>query len=96
MSIFDNVKNPPISKEIEMLIKLKYGEPNASDEYLDRLPFPVISSAYYKCLMIGVMPENPASQQRSILGIMLRRPVFEDAAKAAIHKALIEYHILKG
>lgn len=96
MSIFDNVKNPPVSKEIEVLIKLKYGEPNSSDEYLDRLPFAVISSAYYMCLQIPSMPENPISQQRLILSTMLVDHRHEARAKAAIHKALIEYHILMG
>jgi hypothetical protein len=94
MSIFDNIKNPTISKEVELLIELKYGTPNASDEYLDRLPRAVISSAYYTYLQIAVMPDNPLSQQQTILRIMMCQPKHEESVMNAIHTALVDYETL--
>lgn len=84
-----------IYKEIELLIKLKYGDPVHTKEYLDRLPDAVIRTAFIHLINRAWQPK--LYHQRLILGINLQKPMFEQRrAKEAIHKALVEYHLLLG
>ena len=81
-----------VYKEIELLIKLKYGDPNPTNEYFDRLPDDVIRTAFTHLINQAWRPK--LYQQRLILGISLRKPASEQKTKEAIMKALVEYHLL--
>lgn len=91
MSLFDNVRNIPDVAGINLFIKLKYGQPNHTDEYFNSLPEVVISAAAKKAgsNTVGLL-------SRQILSIMLRQPINQSKAKHAIHEALVEYHTLLG
>jgi len=95
MSIFNNIRTLKVSPELDLLLTLKYGEPNPSDEYFDRLPDAVVNSAFSKIIHHDRTTFNhsiPAKKQS--LSIMLRQPVNKNLVKESLCKALIEYHTL--
>ena len=94
MSIFDNIKKPPKSKEIDLLIKLKYGEPSHTNEYLDTLPAVVIERAYKK---INYMTTYHTTNRKDALKLELQRNYTgRRITLEAIHESLVEYHTLLG
>ena len=95
MSIFDNIRNKPQSStEIDLLIKLKYGDPTPTDEYFEKLPEVVIRRASQ-----SMSPNHRRyllETDIQVLGIMLMQPANKEKALQAIHTALVEYHTLLG
>jgi len=93
MSIFDNVRTSKIDAGMNLMLALRYGEPNHSNEYFARLPEVVIRTAYKK-LHSGYNPNTDQAMKIQVLRIYLRQPINKPRAVKAITDALIEYHTL--
>lgn len=92
MSIFNNIKNTSKTEELDLLIQLKYGEPNHTAEYFDKLPEAVITNA---CRKTSHKPST-VHIQKQVLAILLRQPTNRAIALKALHESLVEYHTLLG
>lgn len=94
MSIFDNCSKKLYSKETELFVLVKYGEPDYKDEFFDRLPGITIHNAYKKTHQ--TIRKEPLDMERTVLSIMLRQPANKDKARRALIDSLVEYHLLLG
>jgi len=92
VSIFDNSRKKLHSKETELFVLMKYGEPNHDESYFDSLPKVVIESAHKK---VAPLARNTGVEDR-VLSIMLRQPKNQIMARKAIIESLVEYHLLLG
>jgi hypothetical protein len=95
MSIFHYIKKTPKTEEIDLLIKLKYGEPTHTDEYLNSLPDSVVDTVY-DLLSNPSAYRRTVDQKKVVLSIHLRQPVNKPKAEKAIHESLVVYHSLLG
>lgn len=95
MSIFDNCTNKPVSKETELFVMVKYGEPQPTDGWFDSLPDTVVARAFEKIERATIF-NRPRSLQKQTLSILLRQPANHAITRRALIDALIEYHMLLG
>jgi hypothetical protein len=99
MSIFNNVRGKLYSKETELFVLFKYGEPNHTDEYFEKIPNAVILSALEKAspAFCRRPPHNSTTDiERQVLSIMLRQPINQSKARRALIDSLVEFHMLLG
>jgi hypothetical protein len=95
MSIFHAIKKIP--KEINLLILLKYGEPNHTNEYLNSLPDTVVDLAYEIIQPNWTrIPTTTQEHKKLMLSIFIRQPVNKPKAEKAIMESLVAYHSLLG
>jgi len=97
MSIFNNVKPAKKNPELELYIKLKYGEPQLTLEYLETLPDAVVREAYRLSDTAGnrTFGSHPdVNTQKQVLNIMYRQPANKELAIQAVMDALYNYHLL--
>jgi hypothetical protein len=95
MSIFNNVKPTKKNPELELLIKLKYGEPKLTSEFLESLPEAVIREASRLVTTRYAQLRTPdVITQRQVLSIMYRQPSNQKQAIQAVEDALYNYHLL--
>lgn len=92
MSIFDNVKPAKKNPQLLLLIRLKYGEPKLTLEFLDTLPEAVIMEAYR--IAGGERRPYDVGTFRHVLNIMYRQPANKELAINSVTDALYNYHLL--
>lgn len=95
MSLFDHVRQWPITEETRLVVRLKYGVPQDTPEYLGSLPDAVVTMAYNKFMDAGGgRPHHPpdANGQRATLGFMISGGR-EDSLQV-ITDCLCRYHCL--
>lgn len=95
MSIFHYIKKTPKSEEIELLLKLKYGEINHG-EYLDKIPESVVETAYNEIGEKMFQPKPTLEQKKQIISIHLRQPANRPTVEKLLHDSLVVYHMLLG
>jgi hypothetical protein len=94
MSIFHYIKKTPKTTEIDLLLKLKYGEINHG-EFLDKIPASVIETVYNEIgEKIGLNPT--LEQKKQLISIYLRQPANRATAEKLLHDSLVVYHMLLG
>lgn len=96
MSLFDNVRRWPITEETRLVVRLKYGVPQDTPEYLASLPDTAVMMAYSEFIMDagGGRPRHPPDPngQRATLGFMISGGR-EDSLQV-ITDCLCRYHCL--
>lgn len=93
MSIFDNVKSIKRNPQLELLIRLKYGEPNLTLEFLESLPEAVVREAA-RIASPAYLRNPDIDTQRQVLNIMYRQAANKITAIKAVEEALYNYHLL--
>ncbi len=96
MSIFHYIKKTPKTEEIELLVKLKYGQPKPTEEYLNSLPSSVLDTAYKELGERSFMNPPNDAQKKQVLGIYMRQPTHKKKAEDLILASLVLYHSLLG
>lgn len=102
MSIFHYIKKTPKTEEINLLIRLKYGKPNFTFEYIDSLPDSVIDAAYtlLRPQQIGgyqfATREASIDHKKQVISVALQHPNNTLEAEKVIHESLVVYHSLLG
>jgi hypothetical protein len=93
MSIFDNVKKSPITRDVDLFILLKHGEIRANIDWLETLPTTVIEDALVKTQWFDRYDRSLSLQRMaSLLVITTTRKLARDA----LRQSLREYYALRG
>jgi hypothetical protein len=93
MSLFDNVRKKPITSELKLVVAIKYGQPEDTPEYLDRLPDAVVT-AVYKKLNFRFPKGADMNLKRELLGIHIGSDVGSKIGTDIVNETLYEYHLL--
>ncbi len=80
------------TEELNLLIKLKYGEISSEYSWLDTLPSEVLLAASKALWKAQPYPYTYIYIYKTVISIMLRQSANRDKAKTAIQRALLEYH----
>ena len=90
MSIFDNVSRKPITPELKLMVSLRYGIPEDTPEYRNRLPDAVVENVWKQ---LGSRHNiQTLEEKRMVIGLLILNGRTIDL----VTEALYEYHILLG